>query len=137
MIQWPLRFVDPQNHPQNEGFWTLVGRQLQIDCEQTNAGSGNSGTVCTRRQDLLQVEMKRSCSRTRSRVAAEIAADSNHSGRRSKPSYYSLYWPLWKILPFSANVLRAPDGRSCKFLLYKCVESVYRILCPAEKSYSA
>src|SRR5260370_42700013 len=59
MIQWPLRFVDPQNHPQNEGFWTLVGRQLLTDCEQTNGGSGNSGTVCTRRHDPLQVDMPR------------------------------------------------------------------------------
>jgi len=39
MIQWPLRFVDPQNHPQNEEFWTLVGRQLLTYCEQ-DAGSG-------------------------------------------------------------------------------------------------
>ena len=35
MIQWPLQFVDPQNHVQNEGFWTLVGRQLQKICKQT------------------------------------------------------------------------------------------------------
>ena len=41
------------------------------------------------------------------------------------------------VLPFSANALRAADGRSCKFLLDECVESVYRVLCPAEKSYSA
>lgn len=27
MIQWPLRFVDPQNHLRNAGFWTLVGRR--------------------------------------------------------------------------------------------------------------
>ena len=53
-------FVDPQNHAQNEGFWTLVGRQLQIICEQTNAGFGSSDTVCTRRHDPLQVELPRS-----------------------------------------------------------------------------
>src|ERR1041384_3939150 len=60
MIQWPLRFVDPQNHTQNKGFWTLVGRQLQRSCKQSNGSSGNSGTVCTRRHDPLQVEQRRS-----------------------------------------------------------------------------
>jgi len=58
--QLPLRFVDPQNHAHNEGFWTLVGRQLQRVCKQINGSSGNSGTVCTRRYDPLQVEMRRS-----------------------------------------------------------------------------
>jgi hypothetical protein len=43
MIQWPLRFVYPPKPAFRQEFWTLVGRQLQIDCKQINVGSANSG----------------------------------------------------------------------------------------------
>src|SRR4030088_1921769 len=76
--------MTPKTTPKEGGF----GRQLIIVCIQTNVDSGNSGTVCTRREDPLQGEMTRSprgpsrwmkhpCSRPARGQAAEITADSN------------------------------------------------------------
>jgi len=67
MIQWPLQFVYPQNRPQREEFWTLVGRQ----CKQfaNNLIGVPEIQACQFREfwhglyspaDLLQVEVTRS-----------------------------------------------------------------------------
>ena len=31
MIQLPLQFVNPKNHPQNLAFWTRVGRRIDFN----------------------------------------------------------------------------------------------------------